>query len=245
MAMVLVVLTGCLSHNEDKRSYTGEYPELYSVAISTLLGAEGQIYSEVPMEASLKVIEEDNYGRKLFMYFEANVIGYSLLISQKSDEEYVYFYPNYNFIIVWESRGDIGLRFTDEKIFSPKAIEELKEYNDWNEEIDEGKCIKVKIVRQKEVGVVKDKQLKRFYEQALGDDGYDYKSSTIFYATDKYGRSIYLGTGKYSSNRYVVMLFQPDSEYDVKKGLMEIRNPQKYQDELKGFKELNGWNEPF
>ena len=244
MAMALVVLTGCLSHNEDEISYMGEYPELYSVAISTLLGAEGQIYSEVPMEASLKMVEEDNYGRKLFIYYEERgITEYSLLISQKSNEEYVYFYPDYNFIMTSQEMSDIGLRFTDERIFLPEEIEKLKEDNDWNKEINIERCTKVKIVREKEGGPIEYKVLELVYNELLGDERYVAKYSMEFLIADNYSRSIYAFYGK--NGDYVIVLLQPDGSYDEVKSVMKLRQGNyKYQDELKELKELNSWNEP-
>jgi hypothetical protein len=55
-----------------------------------------------------------------------------------------------------------------------------------------------------------------------------------------------LGTGREWDNpRHVVMLFQPDSSLDEERGVMELYDTHNYQTELREFKELNGWNQPF
>ena len=241
--MALLLLGSC-GENSNK-AYSGEHPELYSVAINSLLGAKGYAVSEIRFSSTAKIVEEDEYGRQLFFYFEnKSVSTYSLLISQKSDDEYVYFYPDYNFISIPEGEQlDTGLLVTSEKNFEPEDIEKLKRENDWNQEINLDKCVKVEIVHQKKEGPVKGKQLKDFYEQAFGDAAYaDYKSYTCFFISDEYGRAIYLGTGtSHADYKYVVMLFQPDGSYDDR-GLMGLSDTQKYQSALREFKELNDWN---
>jgi len=47
---------------------------------------------EVKIPPSLKVIEQDEYGRNLYTYTEHKpVSAYSLIISQKSNDDYAYF----------------------------------------------------------------------------------------------------------------------------------------------------------
>jgi len=243
VAMIMILVAGCRRNTVDNTRYAGEHPELYSIAINSLVATRGYTQSEIKMQASIKLIEEDNYGRKLFIYSEGR--GYHLVISQKSDEKYVYFYPDYNFIItISEDAGDIGLRFTDEKIFPPEEIEELKEYNDWNKEIDIEKCIKVEIVHQKDDGPMEYKVLKPIYEELLGDDVSGHIKHRIFlFTTDDYGRSIYefYGKGSYC----IMVLFQPDGTYNESDGVMKLMHEElQYQDKLKEFKELNNWNKP-
>jgi hypothetical protein len=38
-------------------------------------------------------------------------------------------------------------------------------------------------------------------------------------------------------------MFNPDGSYDKNKGIEELRDFCNYQDQLKAFKEANGWNE--
>lgn len=142
---------------------------------------------------------------------------------------------NINYELEWASEDNI-----------PKEeIEELKRKNDWGMEVDMDKCIKTKILRKKENGLVRKQILRKLYNKALGDDAYArYKYHMEYLIEDDYGRSIYLGRGKYLSNRFVVMLFQPDGSYNESKCLIELSDTQKYQDELSAFKDLNDWNQP-
>lgn len=232
LIVFVVFLTSC---TQDKDDYNGEYPELYSIAINSLLGAEGYHFGERKIPPNLKVIEEDEYGRKLYTYSEYNTVSaYSLIISQKSDDDYAYFYPDYNFIS--KSKGD----------FSGVEIEDLKKKNDWDKGIDVEKCIRVKITRKKGLSPIDDEDIIELYKKAFGKDALSIKSARQaiwFFIADDYGRSMYLGYGENKS--YCVMLINPDGSYDEETWLMFLQDPNNYQDELKAFKELNDWNEPW
>ena len=241
--LIGIMLMGCTDKKD--KTYTGEYPELYSVAINSLLGAEGYFISEVWFDSRILPLEEDAHGRRIFLYFEnAQISSYSLLISQKSDDKYVYFYPDYNFISIVKEVEDTDLIATSEKDFLLEDVEELKIKNDWDKELDLEKCVKVEIVREKAMGPISIKNLQEPYEKALGEDAYSYKYNTSFFIMDDYGRSMYLGIGTWGSDRFVVMIFQPDGTYEEKGYFMDIEDAQKYQDQLKAFKEANDWNKP-
>jgi len=239
---VIAIAVGCT--NRDK-VYDGEYPELYTAAIHSLLGSTGYIQSERSFPAIIKEIDEDAYARKLFIYYEGSHIStYSLMISQKSDDEYTYFYPDYNFISVeeskWQHTATLG---PPEDDFTTEEIEELKRNNDWNKPINIDRCIKAKIVREKEMGQIEYKELEKLYYETLGENAGPHPRHRIhFLVTDNYGRSVYLLEG--NSEAATVIVFQPDGSYE-EHGIMELKELQNYQDELKEFKELNGWNEQF
>lgn len=81
-----------------------------------------------------EILETDEYGRILFAY--NNGFGvYSVGIRQKYDEKYVYYYDNVSFLYTSEYR-----------VYTPEQISDLKEANDWNEPLNEGKKIKRKFV---------------------------------------------------------------------------------------------------
>jgi hypothetical protein len=247
LILVICLLSGCWSSHDG--TYHGEYPELFSVAINSILGTAGYgSDGELVFDSAIGLVEEDSYGRILFIYYECNEISqYSLVICQKSDDNYAYFYPDYNFISI-----SIEEYLYDYEVleavdsFPVDEIEELKTKNDWGMEISESKCMKVEIVRKKPVNrSVNNDTLRELYNLALGKDAYGHVSSyTTFFITDDYNRSIYVGTGKVSSGRYVVMLFQPDGSYDESKCFFVSTDPDNYQDDLKQLKELNDWNKP-
>ena len=255
IALTIIIIfgtSGCWS-----RYYKGDYPELFTVALNSLLGITGVAPNMID-DPGITMLEEDNYGRTLFMYREGRGLGISILISQKSDEHYVYFYPHYNFII-FETFAEMtartermeGLRLDQ---FYPEAIEqvdELKERNDWNQELNLEKSTRKEIDvfnNFNREGPVRDSILLELYNIALGDDAFEHplKYYVNLLTTDDYGRSVYWGTGgEWNNRRYVVMFFQPDGSFDEVKGFMEWEDRLHYQTALREFKERGGWNQPF
>jgi len=237
LTILVLFMTGCGSSDV---AYSGDYPELFTVAISSLLGARGYGLGH-GTQPDIELLEEDRYGRQLFSFHEdTRVISFSLIISQKVDNGYVYFYPHYNFIVL---SGDAPWLHMEE---FEDEIAALKEVNNWNQPMDCSECVRVKVVRQKEDGPISDRILRRAYNHALGDDaqgGLGVMNLIVFFRTDAYGRSIYFATGTFSSERFVVMLFQPDGSFDEVKGIMELQDTQNYQSQLRDFKELNDWNQ--
>ena len=93
---MIVTLMGCFLTREPEPVYVGDYPELFSVAVSSVLGMGSDLSWEHP---GITILEEDDYGRILFDYSEGSAISSSRLIMQKAENGYVYFYPHYNFIL--------------------------------------------------------------------------------------------------------------------------------------------------
>ena len=263
IALVIIFIlstSGCGS-----RYYRGDYPELFTVALNSLLGARGVANNEID-DPRIIVLEEDNHGRTLFVYGERRELGISILISQKSDGDNVYFYPHYNFIIFetfveMTSRERLnGLRMNH---FYPEVIEqidELKERNDWNQEINLEKSTRREIDvnnNYNRKGPVRDSVLLETYNTVFGEDAWraPLSSHILLLTTDDYGRSVYLGISRnlrtededvrVERRRYLVMFFQPDGYFDEVKGVMELEDMFDYQTALREFKELNGWNQPF
>ena len=75
LLMMAFMLISCTS-----TEYKGEFPELYSVAINSVLGNIGY---EAHTDSIIAIIEEDGFGRILFSYTEERMT-YSILIIQKS-----------------------------------------------------------------------------------------------------------------------------------------------------------------
>ncbi|MDR2585870.1 MAG: hypothetical protein LBC84_06595 [Prevotellaceae bacterium] len=245
--------------------YKKNHPALYSVAVNSVLGTTGFIPDgHGPFPSLISLIEEDSLGRVMFVYYERKKISrFSLIISQKSDGEYAYYYPDYNFISI---SGPPGSWFTDTSEctkagltflncaftkFKDEEIEELRRKNDWNMPIDIDKCERAEIVRRKPRGPVRKSVVRSFYRNALEDDANYNSSRPVFFAEDNYGRSMYLAYGKWGSGRYfgegfdrrvVVLFFQLDGSYDVNNGVMELTDLNNYQDDLRTFKARNNWN---
>jgi hypothetical protein len=214
--------------------YLGEYPHLFSVAINSILGARGFIDIGWGVDPpSIFIQDEDNYGRILFEYYE-RFSGYNRIIMQKVDEDYVYFYPYYNFILLPSEYNTIRAR--------NKISQELKEINSWNQPIsDDSEFVRVRIVRRKEEGPIKDDELVEIYQLFYPEVNLSRSQmlfNTVFLRTDRYNRSIYL-LGRYA------ILFQPNHLFDIENGVLEITDWFNYQTELRLFMEANGWDTPF
>jgi len=241
----------------DDFEYRGEHPALYTTAQHSLLGQRGFVpdhHVQHGFNPYIEILEKDDYGRLLFAYSEQlypdQRYGYALLIVQKVDDEFVYFYPHYNFIVsmdhqVWGA--------DDVAIF----VNELKDANNWGQKMsDEKELERVRISRQKRPGPVPNRQFARalraysdiFPDTNLSDS--QTNSYWIFYfKTDNFGRSIYLFDDH-------VVFFNADhtvkdvlditdlyriEELDRENSYLRLYN---YQTELKLFMERNGWNTP-
>jgi len=252
VAYTTSLLTGCAGRR-GQEDYRGEYPELFSVAINSLLGARGYWTSEIRHEAGITIIAEDAYGRIMFSYWERSGIStQSRLIMQKSDESHAYFYPNFNFVSIAPEQL---IRHYDENgrfyraSFPEEMIEDLKKLNDWGLPLEPERMVSVEIVRTKSSGPFGRNELRDAYRFALGDYAHNRHVHYVFFRTDEFGRSIYLFS-RWSSmvastdNRHSVVLFLPDGTFDENIGVMRLTDFFNYQSQLASFKELNNWNMP-
>ena len=247
MLLLLVLLTMILTSCFQGDSYTGDYPELFSVAIGSILGARGS--EDVgglrgSVEPGVAVLEEDDFGRVLFMYTEGGfsrridddserIVGrrvFVYLVAQRVDGNHVYFYPHYNFIM----RGESGVRvfesyFEDIPLISNEDLNALKEANSWNQEMSDDTAFdRVRIVRRKQDGPVVTNEVQTDW--------------MIYLRSDRYGRSVYAISSDYAN---FVYLFQPDNSLDWEAGFIEMTDLFNYQTELRLFMEANGWNTPW
>jgi len=222
----------------------GDYPELFSVASSSILGARGHSHRHLGFYSTIEVVEVDDSGRVLFRYSEPSSFPTNtdcFVIIQRNDEEYVYFYPHYNFI------ANMFTGSTDRE----DKINALKEANSWNREMsDDSEFERVRIVRQKEIGLISDSLLIDVYHEIFSGVEINPRRNAVnqmhFLRMDDYGRSVYLGTGVGREWMYtnIAVIFQPDHSFDLETGKLVITDNDNYQTELRLFKEANGWNTP-
>ena len=230
-------IVGCYNH------YAGDHEDLYTVAINSLLWNLGHSYlTEYACDSEITIIEEDSHGRILFSYTEKYFAGddiafSSLLICQKIADDCVYYYPDYNFISVQKDKHSMDpVDFDDDK------IENLKEVNDWGQEINLNKCIKKEISNQKKKVPVSEERL----EEILSAQYKGYKNHSTFYLTeDDCGRFICYSRvstvndeAEAVKSEYVVILFNSDLTYSF----YVPTDYYNYQDEFKEFKEQARWN---
>ena len=243
--LLICTLTGC--NLLLPTSYRGEYPALYTEAVNSLLAIKGY---HSHGDALLEPVEEDSFGRVLFYYYEDSyndIYSFSYLICQKIDETYVYYYPDYNFIL--KEWNGVGIPFSDEE------IEDFKNKNDWGKEIKEKELIKYEITRKKKEPEVKTKRKdfdmlfqKIAKEHGRIGDGTMLDPSVYYLTSDLYGRTLYYASAYHKDVSKEDMLFNlaiifnPDGSYDENTCVVELIDLYNYQDTLKEIKELNGWN---
>ena len=147
------LMSGCIAWDPVQR-YSGEHTDLIAAAIYSIPGTVSDVEDQVI------ILEEDGYGRVMFavclpdgylIQKSWNDCVLAVIITQKSDDAYVYFYGETNFIVdilneqVQLSENEVRNHFTHEKIGS------LKDRNDWGrDQIDTNRLVQVAIFLEKE-----------------------------------------------------------------------------------------------
>jgi hypothetical protein len=231
----LVVICGMILNS--CMVYFGKNPELHVVAINSILGIADFRFDKI------EILEKDGYGRTLFSYSNHGSEQYinALVICQRNDKKYSYFYTDYNFVftdtfILSEEWSEIKEGDLSEK------IEFLKERNDWGEEIKEELLMKASIRKIRQEPIPSNKARNAF-ERSTGYNAW----SLVYLTEDVYGRCIgYIwGNDKNGdSDRYYAIIISKNGYYDKENFLMEIEDMFDYQDQMKEFKERNRWNQP-
>jgi len=250
--LLLLAPTGCVPTGcqPDPLRYNGKYPELHVVATNSILGVLGQDADNI------LVLDEDDFGRVMFAFTgdtsHEEVIA--VLVAQKTTKTHSYFYDGANDIfcplrVAWPyklTRDLVSERFTDEQ------IAQLKQDNDWNKEIDDSKLFKAEITIKKNNDIVPWSKRVAAYEQAspIGevtfDDHYSYNA---LLTTDADGKSIYYIRGRLyvsGAKSFVftgsyLFMFDKDGTLIDKTGTEEVTDFWNYHDQLRRFKEINGW----
>lgn len=256
----LILIVGGMyfvTHFPKYGGYVGEYPDLFTVAVNSLVGSSGYIQSEISFPPVVELLDEDSYGRRLFCYSEDSSTGVSLVVSQKTDGEYVWFYLDYNFISAPLAEGnnivkigsDIPSEITNPyNNFSSESIESLKEINDWGNPLDEGRMEKAKIIRKKTKRKEDKQYLEEIYNSYMEKNGVETSYfSYEYFLSDEYGRRIIVlyGSGIIENEftvKSLVVVLQADGVCDSENGIMEFDDKYTYQDSFKEFKEKNNWN---
>lgn len=234
IVFILMFIYGC----DDTARYKGQYPELFSIATNNILGVTGNDFDKI------EILDEDQYGRIMFSYetwhsylitesYDESI--YCIIISQKSDDVYSYVYTDYNFIVA-QSADEI----------SSDKINELKELNDWNKELNEDLFVKIPIKYKKDQGNINTKVIRKAFNFSISNYTITWQDY-CFFTKDEYGRQIYFvrnrDENKKLKNAYVMMFFS-DGTFNEDTYITEITDIWNYQDELADFKSINNWNNP-
>lgn len=150
--MILAVLTlavssACIfSRLGTPRPYNGDQFALYTQAAYSIPDAE-------QMGTQIKVVEQDQEGRTLFEisfgrkafyykdYGNKDTRLYAYAVCQQYDDQFVYYYDDVCFAA-----------FQNEADFTPQNQERLKEMNDWNMPLDDGRMTKKAILPEESEG---------------------------------------------------------------------------------------------
>ena len=218
--------------------YEITHPELYTVAVNSLLWNRGYSFSaDATIAPDISVVETDEYGRILFQYtekyFSQDIAFSSLLILQSSDEEFVYFYEDVN--LACKEKPPYAV---EQVKFDQAQIDDLKTKNDWNMPINIDKCVKKRIINEKMDVPIDDNT---FEEVFSSYENYVY-NITFTLTEDEAGKIILysivcLKDNNDYSNKYVVSLFENGLLIDS----FEPEALYSYQQELREFKASNGW----
>lgn len=239
--MILLIFTTILS-SCGYDGYSGNHFDLYSVAINSVLWLNGYSWgADYKCDPSIDVIEEDSYGRTMFIYYEkyykgSDISFSALIICQDSNEKEVFFYEDINYIvkerILYTQKTE---NFTDDEIVYLKLI------NDWDKEIDYDKCVKKDIAKAKQK-LTSEKEIQKLIinEFTLVNGEYslfmDYLTSNI--DDSKY---ILYGYIRKTEQEGICFIGLVENSDDIRLNILVPSNVYDYKDEFIEFKKLNNW----
>lgn len=257
--MCLFLLTGC----NFNFSYKGDYKDLYTVAVYSIPDSVGYInLGEIAGAPEIYIWEQDDYGRTLFVYGEDyNYRIYGLVISQSSDEENVYFYPDKNYVLTIIDTQQDSKRYENDYLknkteaFYNEYKEELKAQNDWNQPLNKSKCVSYPISQNKD-SVKKARSLKSTecddilneysktlnlpnpdrsphrFDSILQVDSEGKILHEIYGAHQHYDNPYWKKTDEYTYySIYIWVITDKDGNYDIENGVMVMYSKANEDDE--------------
>lgn len=237
LLIFIMILTSC-GHS----GYSGDHSDLYSVAVNSVLWLNGYSWeSDYECNPQIEIIEEDNFGRTLFTYYEkyykgANFSFSALIICQHSNEKEVFYYEDVNYIVKEQTLYSQNI----EK-FNDDDIEYLKLINDWNKEINYEKCVRKEILNSKQK-IPNEKEIQNLIIDKFELVNGEY-SLFIDYLTSNMHDSKYIVYGYIRKNEHEGICFigLVENSEVVKMNIFVPSNVYNYKDEFIEFKEVNDW----
>ena len=252
-------LFGCKSY---EYSYGGEYPDLYTVAINSVIGSVGYHPGERIFDPEIAILETDSKGRTLFVYNElTSIFGDSSLVAlcivQKSDTNWAYYYEDYNYIFA-NTINEFEVNKESQFIYyeyvdipgvwikvDKEKMENLKKQNDWEKEINLNKCVSKQLMTNKKEPTIEENGLDKIYQNAFklkNEEVPSLNSYCTYCYKDNYDKHLYLMEHynvDVQESPYRVVLIENKEYIDS----IEISGYD-FQEKVKRFKEQNGWNNP-
>ena len=230
-SFVLILFAGC-----GYIEYSGPHADLYTVAINSVLWNCGHSRkTDFFKDSEIEIIETDEFGRTLYRYEETcynlrSLWFSALIVSQYTFDDQVYYYEDFNYIV---KDRDIS------RTFEQDEIEQLKAINDWGKPLNADKCIGKTITNSKPKNAaaeaVKDKLIKE-YNLSFGN----YGSSIDYLTEDNNSNIIFYGVIEQRNGEdYIFFVAFVSADGDIK--LFTPSDLYNYNEELKAFKEENGW----
>ncbi len=243
--LIVMTLIPLIASCRDLYLYQGNNPELYSVALESVIGSRSYVMNQVLR------IEEDTYGRVLFAFFGDFIYGensdqsdaIAIVIAQKTDSNFAYYYDSSNSIAA------ISLHSLDEELtlkliesyFDEEDIEELKVKNDWNKPMNNKLLFRTEVTRKKTCNV-NDRDLLP-YKDLLGGNLYH---GIQCYGKDRNGYmlvSVESELSNQSSRTFVIYLMIVNKDHELISPDAVMRVTDIFDMEaIKQFKEANGWS---
>ena len=240
----LVLLTSCFMFQPFE--YRGDYPELWSTAVSTIPSATGISFNG--RQPDMGIIETDQYGRILFAYGEGLLPVFRVIV-QRSDDNYAYFYPNYNHM----TAPRVGTGYSavqEQRNLYNEMIENLKIVNNWNQPLsDDNEFDRVRIVRRREDSSTPEDVLRQARGVILSHVDTSPRwtaAQMLFLREDAHGRTLYYWSFRdreMDVDRHWAVIFSADYGFDSETSVVELIGDD-YQTDLRLFMEANGWNTP-
>ncbi len=233
---LLMLLTSC-GYN----GYTGKQVDLYSVATNSVVWLNGYSWSaDLKCDPKIEVVDEDGYGRTMFLYYEkyykgSDISFSALIISQGSNEKEVFYYEDINYLVKEQVIYSQSL-----EAFSDEEMERLKSINDWNKEINYDKCVRKEITKSKP-RIPNEKEIKNqiIDEFDLVDGEY---SIFIDFLTTNSDNTKYIIYGYVRKSEQEGISFIGLVEKDaIKLNILIPSNEYDYIEEFVEFKEMNYW----
>jgi len=239
--MVLLIFTTILA-SCGYRGYSGNCLDLYSVASNSVLWLNGYSWgADHECDPNIEIIEEDNYGRKMFTYYEkyykgADISFSALIICQDSNEKEVFFYEDINYII-----KERTLYSKNTEKFTNDEVARLKLINDWNKEINYDKCVRKDISKSKQK-IPHEKEIRNLLVEKFTLINGEY---TLFvdYLTNNIDESKYIVYGYIhkSDEEGVYFIGLVKIEDSINLYTMVPSNVFDYKTEVVEFKKSNDW----
>ncbi len=134
LLLMCFALQGCVAAWDPVLRYSGEFTDLAATAIYSIPGVESSL------DDQYLIVEQDEYGRTLFLAYLPNGIlikdsfengVLALAVMQDSDDAYVRFYGEQNYIpVITDSTVYLDKKAV-EQYYSVEEVTELKLRNDW------------------------------------------------------------------------------------------------------------------